>query len=139
MGKTWVAQERILNGTLIYRLENCIPRTQPDFRTVQNGPDSHFFESTLMYLNHSCDPNAFLDTATLCLFAIRDIPAGEAITFFYPSTEWDMDKPFSCSCGSPLCLGTICGAKYLTDEHRRIYRFNAHIRDLLRLESGPSD
>jgi hypothetical protein len=38
---------------------------------------------------------------------------GEELTFFYPSTEWDMDQGFSCFCGSKACLGYISGAKHM--------------------------
>ena len=24
------------------------------------------------------------------------------VTFFYPSTEWELDQPFECRCGSPV-------------------------------------
>lgn len=35
----------------------------------------------------------------------------QILTFAYFSTEWDMDQPFSCLCGTERCLGTIKGAK----------------------------
>ena len=41
----------------------------------------------------------------------RDIAAGEELTYFYPSTEWEMDRPFRCLCGAPDCVGVVSGAK----------------------------
>ena len=46
--------------------------------------------------------------------ALRHIETGEAITCFYPATEWEMAEPFECHCGAPNCLGTITGAKNLS-------------------------
>lgn len=33
------------------------------------------------------------------------------MTFAYFSTEWFMDQPFNCLCGSAKCIGEITGAK----------------------------
>jgi hypothetical protein len=41
----------------------------------------------------------------------RGLKVGEELTFFYPSTEWNMDQGFSCFCGTDSCLGYIGGAK----------------------------
>lgn len=35
----------------------------------------------------------------------------QILTFAYFSTEWDMDQPFSCQCGTERCIKTIKGAK----------------------------
>jgi SET domain-containing protein len=42
----------------------------------------------LRFLNHSADPNAHTDEATLDLLAQRAIAAGEEITIHY-GDEWD--------------------------------------------------
>jgi hypothetical protein len=44
----------------------------------------------------------------------RGLKAGEELTFFYPSTEWNMNQGFDCFCGSKRCLGYIGGAKYMS-------------------------
>ena len=77
------------------------------------------------YLNHSCDPSAALDTERLCFVAARDIAPGEAVTFNYNSSEYDIAEPFACGCGSPRCEGTIRGFRHLTPRQR------AEIRPLL--------
>lgn len=28
--------------------------------------------------------------------------SGSIVTFFYPSTEWDMEQPFECRCGAKV-------------------------------------
>jgi hypothetical protein len=61
------------------------------------------------------------------LRAIRDIEPGEELTFFYPSTEWDMITPFQCLCGSSQCLKRIGGARYLSLNVLSRYFINQHI------------
>lgn len=87
----------------------------PSYLTVQKDDDEHIHLSPahLQYVNHSCAPNAFFDTTYMSLIALKAIAAGEEITFFYPSSEWDMAQSFSCRCGSEQCLGEIKGAAHL--------------------------
>jgi hypothetical protein len=35
----------------------------------------------------------------------RGLAEGQDITFFYPSTEWDMAQGFDCSCGAKVSPG----------------------------------
>lgn len=49
------------------------------------------------------------------------------VTFFYPSTEWDMDEPFQCMCGTDKCLGRIAGAKQMPRPVLDQYKLNSHI------------
>lgn len=65
------------------------------------------------------------------VLAAHNILAGEDLTFFYPSTEWDMDQPFDCFCGAENCLGRIEGAKVLTPEQASRYRLSKHINEKL--------
>ena len=59
------------------------------------------------------------------------IHAGTPVTFFYPSTEWEMAQPFDCFCGSKECLGTISGAKDIPRQILRKYFLNQHIKQAL--------
>lgn len=68
------------------------------------------------FLNHSCEPNAFLRGLTLV--ALDDIPEGAEITFDYNTTEWDMAHPFACVCGTPACVGVVRGYRHLDDAAR---------------------
>ena len=52
------------------------------------------------YRNHSCSPNTHVNIDKFHVEAVVDIPIGTELTFFYPSTEWDMSQPFKCWCGS---------------------------------------
>jgi len=96
------------------------------YDTLQCGKaDEHLLlDSDLRYANHSCAPNTVWDMSTVDMSrwhvrAIKRIPEGDSITFFYPSTEWEMDQPFKCSCGAQDCFGEIRGARWLTLEALR--------------------
>ena len=78
----------------------------------------------LKYVNHSCAPSVFFDIEKMQLAALTEIAVGQELTFFYPSTEWEMTESFQCSCGAAQCLGTISGAVALTDEQRKRYRLS---------------
>ena len=54
------------------------------------------------YINHSCEPNAYMRAAPgnkVLFFALRDIAAGEEITINYR----DPEHPLVCRCGAPNC------------------------------------
>ena len=92
--------------------------SEPNYLTVQIGDNKHISlqPEFLQYTNHSCAPNAFFDTTAMQLVCVKKIKKGDEITFFYPSSEWAMEQPFTCHCGAPDCLGTIQGAAYLPTE-----------------------
>jgi hypothetical protein len=89
------------------------------------------FSSDLLYMNHSCEPTAIVDVSRWEVRAAVPIAKGCPITFFYPSTEWDMAQPFECNCGSKDCLGEISGAKYIPRQILRKYVLNQHIKQNL--------
>jgi SET domain len=100
---------------------------------VQVGIDRHIMlqPEHLQYINHSCDPNVFFDTYTMQVIALRPIDEGNEMTFFYPSTEWDMAQPFTCYCGSHRCLGEIKGAAHINGEVISQYRLTRFIQQQL--------
>ena len=59
------------------------------------------------YINHSCDPNAYMKTlhGHVLFFARRDIKAGEEITIDYEQTLLPNSR--RCHCGAQNCRGTI--------------------------------
>lgn len=59
---------------------------------------------------------------------LRKIETGEAMIFFYPSTEWFMAQGFDCLCGSAKCLNKIQGAAHLSPEILKNYRLTEHIK-----------
>jgi len=59
------------------------------------------------YINHSCEPNAFMKILYnhILFIALRDIEPGEEITIDYESTLHSDKK--RCVCGAQRCRGTI--------------------------------
>ncbi|KAE9375805.1 putative galactose-proton symport [Stipitochalara longipes BDJ] len=111
----------------------CTTAAKPTYATVQTGRDEHMsLNSDLVYINHSCAPSVIFDTASFSILAgPNGLKEGEELTFFYPSTEWDMAQGFSCFCGAETCRGYISGAKNMKPEQLEGVWLNAHIRVLL--------
>ena len=103
--------------------------SKPNRFTVQIGRREHTDVGKLAALNHSCDPNVILDTTNMQMVARRDIAKGEELSFFYPSTEWEMDAPFICLCGSSNCIHVVAGARFLPLSVLETHYLNAHIRE----------
>src|SRR5919109_2444161 len=99
--------------------------------TVQIRRDRHTEVGKLSALNHSCDPNVILDTERLIMVARRDIEKEEELSFFYPATEWEMDAPFICLCGSSNCIHVVAGARFLPLSTLENHYLNRHIRELM--------
>ena len=130
-GARLITDQAIQNGELIFTITGHQVVTEATYQTVQIGIDSHIVElGVLAYMNHSCQPNSIIDTTRLMVVAIRDIAAGEQLSFFYPSTEWEMDRPFICLCGASQCVRLVAGARYLSIDTLGRYFINQHIRDL---------
>ena len=110
----------------------------PNYLSVQIGEHSHIelLPQMLQYLNHSCDPNIFVDTARMEVVALRDVGAGEELGFFYPASEWHMAQPFECLCGAAKCLKRIAGADTLPPEALQRYRLTDFIRSKLGQRAG---
>ena len=104
--------------------------SKPTYLTVQTGIDRHILlePEFLQYINHSCNPNVFFDTTSLQLICLKEMHAGDEMSFFYPSTEWEMTQPFNCYCESEKCLHHIQGAKHIPEEIIFQYRLTDFIR-----------
>jgi len=101
----------------------------PTYLSVQVDKDKHIhlFPEFLQYINHSCEPNVFFDTDKNEVVSLKEINENDEITFFYPSTEWDMTRPFQCFCNTSSCLGVIQGAAHLHESTIAKYCFAGHI------------
>lgn len=131
-GNCLVSLNSIKAGKAFHQISEYEIITSPTRTSIQINKHEHIEElSRLAYLNHSCDPNIFIDLNQMELCALRDIKPGEELTFFYPSTEWDMSTPFQCLCGSSQCLKRIGGARHLPLNVLSRYFINQHIWDEL--------
>ncbi len=123
-----VAARDIPNGTRLFHLEGR-ETDRPTRYSVQIGADLHLDTDCARddaevlaryywrYLDHSCEPSTVLRERAMV--AVRDIAAGEGVTFDYNTTEYDMAVPFQCYCGTVRCVGTVRGARHLTPVQRR--------------------
>jgi hypothetical protein len=122
-------------GSLFTRLETATPAPKA-YSSVQISRDEHIeLNSDLIYCNHSCAPSLEFDMQKFEIRVARDkdIKVGDALTFFYPSTEFDMAQPFQCECsaGEGNCKGWIAGAGQMAREALEGYWLNEHIEILL--------
>ncbi|KAJ5112781.1 hypothetical protein N7532_000826 [Penicillium argentinense] len=120
-------------GALFAKITTATPGVKA-YTSVQTGPDTHIeLNSDLVYCNHSCAPSLVFDMSRMEVRVVDDRPLhkGDALTFFYPSTEWEMDQPFQCTCGAAECRGWISGAQSMAPEVLDEYWLNPHIAGLL--------
>lgn len=75
------------------------------------------------FINHSCDPNAWMIDAFTHV-ARRDIKKGEEVTNDYAFMEADENfvADWNCKCGSPLCRGKFTGKDWRLPELQKRYR-----------------
>lgn len=136
-----VALGSIAAGQAILRIDGTLS-AQPSRHSVQVGVDLHVApegdppeHGFWRYLNHSCDPNAWLRGREL--IALRDIQAREGVSFDYNTTEWDMAEPFACHCGSAACLGTVRGYAHLSAAQRgRLHGVAPHLQAAIASTTG---
>jgi SET domain len=123
-----VAARAIPRGAHLFDLQGR-ETEEPTRYSVQIGADLHLDtddardEADLLdryfwrYLDHSCEPSSVIRDRAV--YALRDIAAGEGVTFDYNTTELDMAEPFQCYCGTSACVGTVRGARHLTPAQRQ--------------------
>ncbi|KAB5590701.1 galactose-proton symport protein [Ceratobasidium theobromae] len=136
------ARQAFTAGEVVSPLTGMSKVPKKTWTSVQWGPgdDDHLeLNSVLVYSNHSCSPNVAVDVSSpkpndWHFRALKDISSGDYLTFFYPSTEWDMTQGFDCNCKEKNCLKLIQGAKYLTRAQVEERGFiNSHISQLMEL------
>lgn len=93
--------------------------SEPDSTTIQMDATKHLRRDGETYVNHSCEPTAYIEYPSLSLRALTDIHADTEITFDYTWTEYNLDAPFTCSCKTVSCKGEIRGFKYLSPAEQR--------------------
>lgn len=120
-------------GSVFSRISIATPGKKA-YTSVQTGEDTHIeLNSDLVFCNHSCDPSLVFDMSKMEVRVVdgRDLKEGDALTFFYPSSEWLMDQPFDCLCKTSSCCGRIAGARDMDEKVLRRYWLNPHIEELL--------
>jgi hypothetical protein len=72
------------------------------------------------FVNHSCAPNceARMENERIWVYALRDIRAGEDLTFNYGYDLQDY-KDHPCRCGAPNCIGYMVAQEHFEDVRRK--------------------
>lgn len=113
-GKGLFAAKSFRAGETVVEMKGTIYTTAEltdDLMAMQIGPDSWLCSTGMNvddYANHSCNPNTGFCHSDLRLIALRDIPAGEEITWDYSTSINEPDWSLNCHCGSTSCRKVIC-------------------------------
>lgn len=85
------------------------------------------------FMNHSCDPNIWLQDE-ITLIAKQDIAEGEEITTDYALWETDPHWQMKCFCRSPLCRHLITGNDWKLKELQSKYQkhFSPYVMERIR-------
>jgi SET domain-containing protein len=98
-------------------------------------------EGSMLYTNHSCDPNIALQ-GQIVFVAMRNIEAGDELLHDWATTD-DLDYTMTCCCGSPGCRGVVTGQDWRKPELQEKYRgwfcwfLQRKIDDLASIEPDP--
>lgn len=124
-------------GSHFARMSSNTPGTKK-YTSVQVSKDEHIeLNSDLVYCNHSCDPSLIFDTAKseVRVSEQRPLNVGDELNFYYPSSEWEMDQAFECTCAQCCARekpNRIQGAKTADVAQLKRNYINPHIRELLK-------
>ena len=114
-GKGLFATRPISQGTIITKLKKGIPfhfqdtlaMGNKESHSLQIGPEEYIMCPTpFLYSNHSCDPNAGLNSK-LEMVAVRDIASGEEICWDYSTSMMERHWEMVCGCGSQQCREVV--------------------------------
>ncbi|HKF47717.1 MAG TPA: SET domain-containing protein-lysine N-methyltransferase [Terracidiphilus sp.] len=108
----------IIEGTFIVEYTGERITCDEANERYQDRPDTYLFglddgehvidgDGVAAFINHSCDPNCESDEidGQVWIIAVRDIEAGEELTYDYCLYDGDDESP--CSCGADRCRGTL--------------------------------
>lgn len=89
-------------------------------------------EGSMIFSNHSCDPNIGL-CGQIVFVAMREIAAGEELTHDWAMTD-DDDSSTECRCGSANCRGRITGKDWQRPDLQERYGsyFSAYLLEKIR-------
>jgi SET domain-containing protein len=121
-GQGLFAVQDIKKGTrIIQYIGTRIPKEESVERLAQGNTyifafnerydiDGKTLKNKARYINHSCDPNceAIVTKRTIWIVALRDIQAGEELSYNYGLTA----RQYRCHCGSKNCYGYILDPAY---------------------------
>lgn len=91
------------------------------------------------YINHSCEPNAWL-VGQITLVARRDIAAGEEICYDYATSDGSPYDEFTCHCGTPTCRKQVTGDDWRLPHLQQRYagHFSPYLQHRIDQQSNPA-
>lgn len=119
---TWIVQytgETITHEESDRRYDDAAMRRHHTFLFILDDHsviDAGVGGSDARYINHACEPNCEAvyeeDDGEIWIVAVRDIAAGEELTYDYGYTvemeSWEEARRlYPCRCGAATCRGTI--------------------------------
>ena len=123
--------ELIVHGRALYKVKQI---TAHSFQINEN---THMqLDRLSRSINHSCDPNTGVrnnDCRAYDFIALKDIKAGEEITWNYETAEYIVIWLKKCLCRAKHCKGEIRGFKFLDKKTRN--KYGEYIADYLKLTS----
>jgi hypothetical protein len=92
-------------------------------------------ELSMLYSNHSCDPNLGM-RGDITFVAMRHIRVGEELTHDWATTD-DDDYFVECKCGAPNCRKILTGKDWQKPELQKRYAgyFSAYLADKIARQS----
>jgi len=126
-GRGTIAVEPIDAGEVIAAFGGrCLTRDEFDLLPIGQQVRSIQIEETIFlagpvepepadFINHSCAPNCGMSGSTIVV-ALRDIEAGEVLSYDYATTDGCDYDEFECACGSVACRGKITGYDWMLPE-----------------------
>lgn len=99
-------KKAVKKGDVLFRLQGDIIST-PTRTSVQIGEHEHIEDALAGHINHSCQPNAKVLRQSREFVSLRDIQAGEEITFNYNQNEDALASPFICVCCGKKITGKM--------------------------------
>jgi hypothetical protein len=106
----WAELEPVLGAAEVQLTEDLV--IAPVSQECRHG--------SMLYTNHSCDPNLAVQ-GQIVLVTMRDVAPGEELAIDWATTD-DGDYTLDCRCGSLRCRGTVSGKDWMKPELQRRYR-----------------
>jgi uncharacterized protein len=105
------------------RLQNSEIQITDDLHLAALADDE--YESVMLFINHSCDPNVGF-AGNIVLVAMRDVQPGEELTTDYALfDDYNGSMPCRCRaprCRAPRCRGVISGRDWQRPDLQLRYR-----------------